>query len=197
MPVVVESVFLFVIIMALKSPLFDAFSFSHRHVPSIERLLASIRRHEEFGHYIYRTGFQRDRDTISLGSFQPCWLKRIARKVKWEFPGGFPPDHAVYAHLFQIHPGAEEQEMHADGFDAASGEPLFWNIFVPLTFHATQGTTVFPQGVRPSPHCMNYLFDSAVLHHGQANHSTHCRWVLMLVVAHVRSNWQYAVCVDV
>jgi hypothetical protein len=174
------------------TPIFNAFSFSHESVPSVERLIDSIRLHQEAGDCVHSTVFQNDRDFIELRSFQPCWLKRIARKVKWEFPGGFPTDHAVYAQLLQVYPGSEEQEMHADGSD----DPMFWSIFVPLTFHTDQGTTVFSQGVHPLPHCKNYMFDSTVLHYGQANNGNQCRWVLMLVVAPVHS-YHHATCVDV
>ena len=170
----------------------NPFSISHRNVPP--SVPASIRRYRERGGYIERTGFPDDRDALEFGRLQPKWLKRVARRVKREWPGGFPPEHSIYAALLEIAPGADEQEVHADGIEA---QPVFWTVFVPLTFHRDQGTTVFAGGARPPPRCWNYMFDSTVEHFGQANRSGAVRRVLMLTVASDRSFWSHKVCVDV
>jgi hypothetical protein len=176
------------------TPLFNAFSFSRKSIPPLERAIASMGLAEENHPLITHRGSIGGIELNQSESFelrwlkrgalkakrQPRWLKRIAMRVKREFPGGFPPGYAVYAALFGARPGAEEQEVHADG---PGDRRMFWNIFVPLTFHAAQGTTVFPGGVRPSPRCRNYMFDSTVLHHGEANRSGRSRWALLLTVA--------------
>ena len=172
----------------------NAFPVSHRLVPPVERVVASIERFEDEGGPIHRTWFPYERAVTEFGKFQPNWLKRIAQRIKRGFPGGFPSDHSIYAALLEIPPGADEQEVHADGLGA---QPVFWNIFVPLTFHRNQGTTVFAGGARPPPRCRNYMFDSVVEHHGQANRSGESRWVLMFTVASDRSFWTHKVCVDV
>ena len=172
----------------------NALSVSRIDVPPVPRVLASIDRFEAAGGPIHRTCFNEEREVTEFGRFQPRWLKRVARRVKREWPGGFPADHSIYAALLGIPPGADEQEVHADGSGA---HPVFWTVLVPLTFHRHQGTTVFAGGARPPPRCWNYMFDSTVEHFGQANRSGAVRRVLMLTVASDRSFWSHKVCVDV
>jgi hypothetical protein len=173
----------------------NAFSISHTDVPPVQRVRASIERFKEKGGHICRTGFPEGREVTEFGRFQPQWLKRVARRVKREFPrGGFPSDHSIYAAILEITPGAGEQEAHADGIES---QPPFWTIFVPLTFHRNQGTTVFADGAKPPPRCRNYMFDSAVQHYGEANRCRESRWVLMLTVASDKSLWGHKVCVEI
>jgi hypothetical protein len=173
----------------------NAFSISHINVPPVERVRACIERFREKGGYVCLIGFPEEREVTEFGRFQPQWLKRVARRVKREFPGGFPSDHSIYAALLEITPTAEEQEVHADGIES---QPLFWTIFVPLTFHQNQGTTVFAGGAKKPPRCCrNYMFDSVVQHYGEANRSGESRWVLMLTVASNKSSWSHKVCVDI
>ena len=171
------------------SVVINPFSFSSANVPPVAKIRSSIQRYKEEGGYIGEDGFPNDRDVLHLNAFRPQWLKRVALKIKKEFPGGFPSNYSIYATLLRIAAGADEQEEHSD-----SGNPdeLFWNVFIPLTHHKGQGTTVFKGGIRPQHRCRNYLFDSNILHYGQANTSSKPRWVLMFIVAGNHSHWAAA-----
>ena len=161
------------------SLLFDHFSFSSMGVPSSARIKSAIQDFKEAGGYIETTEWLEDRHVTYFKNFQPQWLRSMAHKIRVEFPGGFPVDHAIHAALLEVKAGAEEQEMHSDGVIGS----LFWNIFVPLTrnFQA-QGTTVFVNGTKSSHWCRNYMFDSNVLHYGQANCSRNPRYVLLFII---------------
>ena len=171
------------------SVVINPFSFSSADVPPVAKILDSVWVYKALGGYIGGDEFPDDRHVLHLNSYQPRWLKRVALKIKKEFPGGFPPNYAIFATLLKIAVGADEQEEHAD-----SGNPdlLFWNVFIPLTHHKEQGSTVFKGGIVPSRMCRNYLFDSNIKHYGQANKSSKPRWVLMLVVAANDSFWAEA-----
>jgi hypothetical protein len=169
------------------SVVINPFSFSSAKVPPVARIMESIWSYRETGKgNIEEDEFPNDRDVLHLNSYQPQWLKRIALKIRKEFPGGFPPNHAIFATLLRIAVGADEQEEHTD-----SGNPdlLSWNVFIPLTHHKEQGSTVFKGGIIPSRMCRNYLFDSNIKHYGQANKSSKPRWVLVFVVETKDSFW--------
>jgi hypothetical protein len=158
--------------------LFNHFSFSDADVPSVPKLKEDIRRFKETS-YIWESGWQDDRDITYLGNFQPRWLKRLANKIRQEFPGGgVPVSHGIYAVLLEIPAGAEKQKLHKD----SENPTPFWSIFVPLTRHKAQGTTAFHGGIYPSHKCRNYAFSSDTLHYGQANRSPHTRCVLVFMV---------------
>ena len=174
--------------------LFDHFSFSSVGVPSGARIKSAIKAFkEEDGGYIETAEWLDDRYVTYFKRMQPQWLVSMARKIRMEFPGGFPVDHyAIHALLLEVKPGAAEQEIHSDGVDGGS---LFWNIFVPLTRSSqlVHGTTVFESdsddaGSQPSKWCRNYMFDSKTLHYGQANRSeTTTRYVLLFIVGTVEA----------
>ena len=166
------------------SPLFNHFSFRDTDVPPVPKLKSDIRmfretRRFEVTDYIREDGwFDDDRRVTYLGSFQPQWLKRLANKIRREFPGGLPVNHEIYAVLLEIAAGAAKQKLHKD----SENPTPFWSIFVPLTRHKAQGTTAFHGGIYPSPKCKNYLFDSNTMHYGQANRSQHTRCVLVFMI---------------
>ena len=177
-------------------PLFDPLSLKGLHIPSAASLKATIEDRKVMGKYVGYTHFPDDRDVIHLGFTKKMWLKRVARKIVAEFPGGFPSDHHIYASLLKIPPGAAEQEVHEDGDDGKGNleTTRFWTFFIPLTTHRMQGTTAFVvngRTVLPPRGCSNYMFDSTVLHYGQANRSNQERYVLMLNVGWKDSFWQH------
>ncbi len=172
-------------------PHFNLLSLKGLHIPSAASLTSAIEQRRAMGLYVRYSRFPDDRDVTHLGFMQKAaWLKRIARKVVSEFPGGFPPDHNIFASLLKVPPGAAEQELHGD---SETVKPLFWSLFIPLTHHRMQGTTAFfvvnGKTVLPPRGCSNYLFDSAVLHYGQANRSNQARYVLMLNI--VALHWKH------
>ena len=175
--------------MASSGPLFNVFSLRGVRIPSAASLELAVENRKLTGGYVRRSEFLDDRQVSHLGFMQAAWLKRVAKKIAKEFPGGFPPDHKIYAYLLKIPPGAAEQEVHADGDETMYAR--FWSIFIPLTNHRMQGTTAFivnGRTVLPPRGCSNYLFDSTVFHYGQANHSNQARFVLMLKVAPAESD---------
>ena len=159
--------------------LFNHFSFRDADVPDISSLLSEIKRFKEWEleNYIQEGEWEEDRYVIYLGRFQPRWLKRMVQTIRDEFPGGVPSGYEIYAALLEVRPGAARQNLHADG-----ELEVFWNLFVPLTRHCAQGTTAFEGGIYPSYRCKNYLFDSRIMHYGQANNSAHTRYVLMFMI---------------
>lgn len=176
------------------APQFNLLSLQGLHIPSVAGLKSSIEKRRATGAYMRRSFFPDDRNVTHLGFLiHKEWMKRIARKLVAGFPDGFPSEHNIYVSLLEIPPGAEEQEVHADG-DTSSEQPRSWSFFIPLTNHRMQGTTVFivnGKRVLPPRGCSNYLFDSTVLHYGQANRSNQTRCVLMFNVGHKNSNWRY------
>jgi hypothetical protein len=160
--------------------LFNHFSFSDANVPSVQKLKSDIRQFKETN-YIRESGWQDDRDVTYLGSFQPRWLKRLANKIRREFPGGLPVNHGIFAVLLEIPARAAKQKLHKD----SENPTPFWSIFVPLTRHKAQGTTAFDGGIYPSHKCKNYAFSSDTLHYGQANRSQYTRCVLVFMVGPV------------
>ena len=165
---------------AVAPRLFDHFSFSSLGVPSVARVKSAMDEYKEAGGFMETTEWLDDRYVTILKDFQPQWLKSMVRKIRMEFPGGFPDDHFIHALLLEVKPGAGEQKMHSDGGEGS----LFWNIIVPLSCtNEMQGTTVFENGTKPSRWCRNYMFDSNVLHYGQANRSRKSRYALLFIVS--------------
>jgi hypothetical protein len=181
--------------MAAAGPLFDQLSLRGLHIPSAASLKATIEDRKIMGKHVGYNEFPDDRHVTLLGFMKKTWLKRVARKLIAEFPGGFPSDHNIYASLMKIPAGAAEQEVHADGDDGeGNAGARFWTLFIPLTNHRMQGTTAFVVNGRivlPPRGCSNYMFDSTVLHYGQANRSNRDRYVLMLNVGSKDSFWQH------
>ena len=164
----------------------NPFSVSSANAPPVAKILESVSVFKELGGHIGKDGFPDDREFLYLNLYQPRWLKRVALKIKKEFPGGFPSNHAIFATLLKIAVGADDQAEHTD---SKNPDVFFWSVFIPLTHHKEQGSTVFKGGNVPSRMCRNYLFDSNVMHYGQANKSSKPRWVLVFVVASSDSSW--------
>ena len=165
------------------NPHFNIFSFSHNDIPSPEQIKEEIDDFvEDVGHVSISGSPIEGRVNIDFDTFRPEWLKKIARKIMAEFPGGFPHDYCINAALVEVWSGSERQPMHQDGSERQPWKS--WQLFIPLTDHRAQGTTIFGNGLGPPRGCRNYIFDDQTWHYGDSNRSQFIRYVLIFVIGH-------------